>query len=443
MVRSLVHIGIDDTDSPAYGGCTTYVAALAVEKLIKAGFEFADYPNLIRLNPNIPWKSRGNGAVALRLYADDIDEPFNIVVDVLKQAYVKEDPRNQPGIVAFKGEILDEVKSYSMRALFDVLSVEDALKVIEKHGMLSYWERGKRGLIGALAAVGLTLQEDYTYELLAYRVKGNYGKPRRIKFESVIEMDRVTKPLTFNNVDYGSSRLLIAPHGPDPVLYGVRGETPEALLLAKELIEVEEPIERWVIFRTNHGTDMHFIKKFKVSELKPYLSAIVEGYVVKNPTSIAGGHVLFKLADETGEIDVVAYEPTGDLRRAVRELIEGDYVEVYGGVKQLESGALTLNLEKLIVLKLAEKIMVLNPKCPRCGKRMKSEGKGKGFQCEKCKLKLREAEKEVIKLSRALNEMEIYVASPKAHRHLTKPLQRYGLEKKGEPFELIEKWHEP
>ncbi|RLI36467.1 DNA-binding protein, partial [Candidatus Bathyarchaeota archaeon] len=45
MVR--VHIGFDDTDSPR-GGCTTYVAALIIERLHKLGARFTDYPNLVR-----------------------------------------------------------------------------------------------------------------------------------------------------------------------------------------------------------------------------------------------------------------------------------------------------------------------------------------------------------------------------------------------------------
>jgi hypothetical protein len=54
-------IGIDDTDSRSDGGCTTYIAAVLVEKLKKYG-DLADYPLLIRLNPNIRYKggvSRG------------------------------------------------------------------------------------------------------------------------------------------------------------------------------------------------------------------------------------------------------------------------------------------------------------------------------------------------------------------------------------------------
>ena len=61
---SILHIGFDDTDS-RNGMCTTFLAYKIVEYLKKEHTEFLDYPYLIRFNPNIPWKTRGNGAVAI------------------------------------------------------------------------------------------------------------------------------------------------------------------------------------------------------------------------------------------------------------------------------------------------------------------------------------------------------------------------------------------
>ncbi|MDP6457987.1 MAG: hypothetical protein QGF78_01460, partial [Candidatus Bathyarchaeota archaeon] len=62
----LLHIGIDDTDSLS-GGCTTYIAARLIDVLNGLGARFVDYPNLLRLNPNVPWKTRGNGSICLRV----------------------------------------------------------------------------------------------------------------------------------------------------------------------------------------------------------------------------------------------------------------------------------------------------------------------------------------------------------------------------------------
>ena len=48
------------------GGCTTYLATYLIEEIINKGGQIIDLPNLIRLNPDVPFKTRGNGAVAIR-----------------------------------------------------------------------------------------------------------------------------------------------------------------------------------------------------------------------------------------------------------------------------------------------------------------------------------------------------------------------------------------
>ena len=70
----LLHIGIDDTDS-LDGRCTAHLAYNIVRHILKNRLgDFVDYPLLIRLNPNIPWKTRGNAAVCLRLRTHDRKE---------------------------------------------------------------------------------------------------------------------------------------------------------------------------------------------------------------------------------------------------------------------------------------------------------------------------------------------------------------------------------
>jgi tRNA(Ile2)-agmatinylcytidine synthase len=64
---------------------------------------------------------------------------------------------------------------------------------------------------------------------------------------------------------------------------------------------------------------------------------------------------------------------------------------------------------------------------------MKSEGKNKGFQCDRCKYRDIAATKVYLPKRRSI-EPGLYLPVPKAHRHLTKPLQRYGKEKSGFRF---------
>ena len=48
-----------------------FLAYKIVEQLQKQKVEFVDYPRLIRFNPNIPWKTRGNGAVSMQIKTDN------------------------------------------------------------------------------------------------------------------------------------------------------------------------------------------------------------------------------------------------------------------------------------------------------------------------------------------------------------------------------------
>ena len=57
----MLHIGIDDTDS-VNEGCTTWLATEITKEL--SDFDLIGSPRLVRLNPNVPWKTRGNGAVS-------------------------------------------------------------------------------------------------------------------------------------------------------------------------------------------------------------------------------------------------------------------------------------------------------------------------------------------------------------------------------------------
>jgi len=301
-----------------------------------------------------------------------------------------------------------------------------------------------RGIIGALAAVGETFEGDYTFEILAYRVPENYGLKRRVDESSIVEMDKATAPYTFNNVDEEKERIIITPRGPDPILLGIRGETPEIVKKAFKMVKPLEPVERWVIFRTNQGTDAHLKRVKQLSQIKPYNPVITRGTVVENPKIIPRRHVIFSIKDESAQVDCAAYEPTGVLRKAARKLIAGDNIEVYGGVRApSQSYPLTINLEKIRLLKLAPKIVYYNPVCPKCGKRLKSMGRNKGFRCEKCGSRYTDLGKIEVKMEREIKK-SLYMTSTRSQRHLTKPFRRYGLEKRHTIFnELIEDWHFP
>jgi len=417
-----LHIGIDDTDSEK-GGCTTYTAAVLFQELLGRGFKPSDFPWLVRLNPNIPWKTRGNGALAIHFFIDEeqIEDVHRIAMETVDKTTVASAHGTDPAIAFLKGQVPRALREYSTRALHDVLSVREARAVARRAGAEVHALMGVRGLIGSLAAIGADLESvEHTFEIIAYRISENLGYPRRIDHDSVKLMNSKYGNRTFNNLDSESGRVLVSPHGLDPVLLGIRGYSPNDVLDAFKELQLNEEIERVMIFRTNQGTDAHLGRTRKAVDLKPHQSGALTGRVDDVPRVLRGGHVIFRLRDDSGLIDCAVYRPTGSLAMAARDLLPGDTVRVYGGVRRLREGTPTLNVEKLEVLHMVEKIQHANPMCSSCGGRCESMGRGQGLRCKKCGQRNEYASKIQVRQERHL-QSTIYVPPPRARRHLTMP----------------------
>ncbi|NHJ85342.1 MAG: DUF1743 domain-containing protein [Asgard group archaeon] len=419
-MKKNLHIGIDDTDS-LKGSCTTHLATVITTQIFDL-VEFLDFPNLIRLNPNIPFKTRGNGAVALRIRGEprDLEQCKEITIKSIEKFARFGEENTNPGLVFIENSISSEVKAFSERAMWDVLSIAEA----DSFGSISNIELIKygngRGIIGGLAAIGNQLQNDFTYEHLSYRNPSKYGTKRMIKEESIIEADKAT-PLTFNNVDYEYNSIMILPRGADPVFTGIRGETVDEVSEAWNMLIPLEDIDMKMIYRTNQHTNQHFVKEFSVKDLKPHLSVYLDGEIIKNSFYIEGSHLIFRLRDETGEIDCAAYEPTKRFRGQLKNLIIGDKVTVFGGVRPAEENhPITVNIERVKIDFLSEKYSISNPICENCGARLKSAGKNKGYKCFKCSAVYRDAKPIKTTLQRKITLRE-YLPPIVAHRHLTKP----------------------
>lgn len=439
-----LHIGIDDTDSTK-GGCTTYVAARIVDDLAKTQVQFIDYPNIIRLNPNIPYKTRGNAAVALRVrIPEEIYESVQeTVIRELEDNSRFGEPNADPAVVFLKGPPKSRINEISRKSLSGVVSTNEVIRAVRKSKATAVTYGTSLGIVGATAAIGQTLHGDHTFELVSYRARKNWGTPRLVSESSVKRMDQITAPHTFNNYDYENHRVLVTPHGPDPVLLGIRGESPRVVLKAFHLLKIHEPVDRWVIFRTNHGTDAHLEDGLNEDHVKLNSPAQLSGTVASRPVRITGGHVFFALKYRRKEIQCAAFEPTGRFRETIGSLVPGDQVTVYGGVKVHSGLPVTVNLEKVFISRLTDEFSLENPVCPSCGKHMKSAGRGQGFRCQRCSLDARSAVKRQVRDSRTL-KTGLYVPDKKAHRHLTKPISRYGHEKsKWNRAAPSGTWHQP
>ncbi len=410
-------VGMDDTDSPK-GMCTTYLATLAIERLENEGFKIVGFPRLIRLNPTIPFKTRGNGAVSFLVELEDSrrDEVIDIVREVVEENAELKHERTNPGVVFVDadGDVLNYLSKFAIKAVRDVVLLDEALFIIGKFMLPHLKFKKGLGLIGALASIGLELT-DYTYEVLAYRKPERFGKRREVDEESFFDADYETYPGTWDTVDWCNETVVAVPNSPDPVLFGIRGDDFHAIMKAFEMVRTE-PIDRYMVFITNQGTDMHLIHESETDRVENYRSYILRGRVLKEPYDIPGGHVFFTIETKFGEVKCAAFEPTKQFRHVIRRLRRGDLVEVYGSMKRN-----TINLEKINVVELVEIWVEENPVCPNCGKRMDSAGKGKGFRCKKCKT--RAFEKIRRKIERDL-DTGFYEVPPCARRHLSKPLIR-------------------
>jgi tRNA(Ile2)-agmatinylcytidine synthase len=435
---------MDDIDSPR-GGCTTHFASILVERLERWHVEWFDYPNLVRLDPNIPYRTRGNGAVALRFGIEQkripelLSEAKRMIEGYAERGY----PNTNPGFVMVTDDVPEQVTQLAKLALWRALPVAVAQRIVDSLSLKHFTMGNGRGLIGALSAIGNRLANDHTYEYLAYRPITTRSRTRRVDSESVIEMDRVMGDRVFSNVDPSSGEILIGPHGPDPVIFGIRGEKPEYVIEAATRIRTTEDMERWTVFRTNQGTGEHLTHRVRVCDLRPYMAALVQGKIASAPAMIEGGHVVFSVSDDFGTIDCAVYEPTRDLRETALRLAVGDEVCLHSGVRPASSShGLTLNIEGIEVIRLSEQTTVTNPLCPRCGKRMKSAGSRKGFKCDACGLKVRDAEKNEIPVSRIIDR-GLHLPPLGAQRHLTRPVARTNKVNSGVPTSLVERWHFP
>ncbi|MCQ2737145.1 MAG: tRNA(Ile)(2)-agmatinylcytidine synthase [archaeon] len=419
---NFLYVGIDDTDSPD-GMCTTFLASTIINELNKNNIEITGFPRLIRLNPFARFKTRGNGGVSFKIAINsdnDIDLAKEIILRNVSELSMFDCDNTNPGVVFYQGDITDEMVDYAFHAIYDIITIEEAEEFASKIGAEIHKFKKGRGIIGSIAAISCPL-DDYTYELLAYRHKDKYGTVRQIDYDSVVKMDKETYPETFENID--GKYLAIEPKTPCPVLYGIRSNSPEVLDIARDIVIPNEEIVDYCIFKTNQHTDMHIQNVDNISDMKQYACYKVKGTLIDNPHVIGGGHMFFTLADDSGEIECAAYEPTKNFRKTVAKLRKGDSLELYGGIGEQN----TFNIEKFQVLKLND-VIYENPIC-KCGKRMTSAGKGKGFKCKNCGAKITDDNKVAKKINRELINGKFYETPVSARRHLSKPLIRMDLNK--------------
>src|SRR5256885_6027943 len=156
-------IGVDDTDS-LRGMCTTFLATEIVRDLT-GDFDLIGYPRVVRLNADIPWKTRGNGAICLcvgrgrgnAIVAGSIDghsvrvyhrgatgpEPDDVVerVSALIERWSDlEADGTDPGLVVLRKKPLPGLYWQAVRS---IVSRSEALAGIRGLGRWREWKSGR------------------------------------------------------------------------------------------------------------------------------------------------------------------------------------------------------------------------------------------------------------------------------------------------------------
>ncbi|MEM0139303.1 MAG: tRNA(Ile)(2)-agmatinylcytidine synthase [Ferroplasma sp.] len=425
-----MHVAIDDTDSQNHM-CTTYIIS---EIISKKKYDIIGYPELVRLNPNIKYKTRGNGALNINLGKGtgkrtvvgksgnefvysyekmkeeaDPEELMDFVYGIVEDYYVKNEPGTNPGIVISDKRFPDSL-------YYKALEEEISIDYIEKYlnGIASYRKIGSgHGIIGSAASLAWNHRRS-TYELLAYK----YPEPEKLNAELKMELASIPEQYnsTFNNIDLANNYPAIFPKPKTPVIFGIRGINSQDLIMAysriKQLHDTGD--SRFVIYSTNQGTDDHII--FNPNFLMDLSSYAVTGVINSYPETIEGGHTFIGLKYKEDNIKLAAFEPTKEFRSIIRQLIPGDIVTAYGSYINK-----TIKLEKIRIIEIAKLFRSEPPICPICNVKTRTKGK-LDYRCPSCRRRYKTPL--ILETPRTLSA-GFYEVPVIARRHLSMPLKLY------------------
>ena len=389
----------------------------------------------MRLNPNVPTKTRGNAALVARFghgrgpteVAGSLPEgPVTCyrtgreltdrerislaekLWTTVQRTSAGADPGTDPALVLVRRRPRAELYWNAVRR---VVTREEVDRWLRGTGAIVRSVPSGLGVIGAAAALAWPGAHP-TWEAIAYRGSDRWGLPREIDVESVRRAVR-RHPELFLCLDPRTRRLLIAPHTACPILFGVRATS--ARTAAEALREIHsEPVDRWLLFRTNQGTGDHIRRPWTLPPV-PFTTGTVTGTLAGPPMVQAGGHVLFSLETNTGgTVRCVVFEPTKTLPRVVQSLTAGDRVRVWGGSQDDP----LFRVEGIDLVWLGSReLRESNPRCPFCAHRMGSLGSGRGFRCTQCRHRV-PPESRGIRRVPPMFPAGRYHPTPSARRHL-------------------------
>lgn len=433
-------VAVDDTDSKE-GMCTTF---LLTEIIRRSDLDVIGYPRLVRLNPAIKYKTRGNGALAVNLgrgsgksrkigsiegkeiwsYAATESEPhpeelLSVSREVVEELAVLDEPDTNPGIVV-SDKYLPE--NFYWRAVKEEVSIPEAEAfLVESKAKFAKLKNG-RGIIGAAASLSWP-SKMRTFETLVYRNSSGKNPLNSMKLEVANRADQI--PGTFNNIDRKNGYAAIFPKERTPVMLGIRGidERPILAEIDKILSEAHIQFDRLLCFESNQASDDHIIRQS--DHFVERQSYSIEGFLTSKPEVITGSHYFAYMRSHARALKIAAFEPTKEFRDIFGRLIPGDMIRVFGSYINE-----TLNIEKMEIIALSCRYMRGPPICDSCGGRMSNKGVG-DYRCRKCNSRKSMPHYRIMERKLVPGKYDVPVI---ARRHLSRPFEleaRLGISNPG------------
>ncbi len=346
----MVVVGLDSFDLPR-AGCTTHVSTLLILYLHSKGFELADFPRLVRLNPALPWKTRGNAAISFEIDGD---------LEDVKQEIVKFLGELKGGVVVLSEEWLED-HSFYVEAIEKVVSIDDARRYAERNGVT--WVGNERALPGALASISTSLTDLPNFELLAYRCPENFGTKRKCTFHTLY--DYVYQALSPEV--HEDAPGIICPKGEDPVLYGIRGKSTAELIALANLIETED-VCCYAFFRTNQHSYTTRGSARYVYDFGSQNVIIRDVKLLKGDILVNDKYIIFK---ETG------------LTKFFGSMIKYDKIKIDADVDVIVKPGIRAVAK--VAIKKGVMVTRKAPRCPVCGGPLVSVGRRTiKRRCKRC-----------------------------------------------------------
>ncbi|MCI4331763.1 MAG: tRNA(Ile)(2)-agmatinylcytidine synthase [Thermoplasmata archaeon] len=406
-----------------------------MRRALREGADVIGWPRLVRLNPNVPWKTRGNAALGVRLGRGSgrrwkigempegaveafergselepraSDELEAALWETIRATSRTGEPGTDPAMVTSPRRLPATLYWKAVRQVVPVPTAREAIASVG--GRVRTLDSG-RGVVGAAAVLAWPARKA-TWELIAYRAPEREASRRRVDADSV-RRTSARFPELFLCHDPRTRRVLVAPHTPCPILFGLRARRPERLERARVGIR-SEPVERWMIFATNQGSGDH-LGDLSGRELQSYGSGRLTGVVRSTPETGPGGHVRFDLEEPDGfRTACLVFEPTKTLPKIARHLAEGDSVRVWGG-RGVDP---VFRVEGIEVRSLSPRwSSPTPPRCPDCRRPAASVGAGRGYRCPECRRRFPPESAGVRRLRPTLAP-GVYHPTPSARRHL-------------------------